>query len=127
MNLLPTLNQKNHTPRRSARLLATQASINVGGEALDGSRGVQTSKRVRAATNDTSVAINRQSLEIQSEPEVDDLLALKKNRTLRKEYVDPAHENTRPSKRKREPHLEPVYVIPDSVEKKKTTFRGRLG
>ena len=124
MNLLSTLNKKNYTLRRSARLLVAQG---VSFEPLDGSRGVQTSKRKCAATNDTSEAIDRPPLELQSEPEVDDSLALKKKRTLGKEHVDPAHENTRPSKRKRGPHLEPVYIIPDLVEKKKTTFRGRLG
>jgi hypothetical protein len=126
MNFLSTLNIKNNTLRRSARLLATQNIIDLGGEPLDRSRGVQTSKRKCAATNDASVAINRPPLELQSEPEVDDLLPLKKKRTLGKEHVDPDHENTRPSKRKRGPYLEPVYIIPD-VEKKKTTFRGRLG
>ena len=122
MKLLSTLNKKNYTLRRSARILATQG---VSGEPLDGSRGVQSSKRKCAATNDTSEAIDRPPLELQ--PEVDD--SLKKKRTLGKEHVDPAHEpeNTRPSKRKRGLHLEPVYIIPDLVEKKKTTFRGRLG
>jgi hypothetical protein len=106
------------TLRRSARLLATQG-INIGAvNELDGSRGVQTSKRKCA------VAINRPPLELQSEPEV---LALKEKRILGKEHVDPDHENTRPSKRKRGPLVEPVYIIPDVVEKKKTTFRGRLG
>jgi UV DNA damage endonuclease len=117
MNLLSTLNKKNYTLRRSARLLATQG-INVGGvNEPDGSRGIQTSKRKCA------VAINRPSLELQSEPE----LALKKKRILGKEHVDPDYEDTRPSKRKRGPQVEPVYIIPDLVEKKKTTFRGRLG
>ena len=121
MNLLSTLNKKNYTLRRSARLLATQSIIDVGGvnEPLDGS---QASKRKYAAT---SVAINRQTLELQSEPEADNL-NLKKKRALGKEHVDPDHEDTRPSKRKKGPHLEPVYVIP-AVEKKQTTFRGRLG
>lgn len=126
MNLLSTLNKKNYILRRSARLSATRGIIDVGGESLDGSRGVQTSKRKRAASNDASVAINRPPLERQSEPEVHDSLAPNKKRTLKKEHIDPAHENTRPSKRKRGPHLEPVYIIPD-LEKKKTTFRGRLG
>jgi hypothetical protein len=111
------LNKSNHSLRRSARLLATQASqgiIDVVGEPLDGSCGIQTSKR---ANNDTSVAINH----LRSEP---DLLALKKRKILGKEHVDPDHENARPSKRTRRP--EPVYIIPD-VEKKKTAFRGRLG
>ena len=116
MNLLSTLNKKNYTLRRSARLLATQAPPD----------GSQSSKRKCATNNDTSVAINRPPLELQSEPEIDDLLALKKRKTLGKEPVDPDHENTTPSKRKGGPYLEPVYIIPD-VEKKKTTFRGRLG
>ena len=129
MNLLSTLNKKNYSLRRSARLLATQASqciIDGGGEPLDVSRGIQTSKRKCAANNDTSVAIKRPPLESQSEPDVDDLRALKKKRILGKEHVDPDYENTRPSKRKREPYLEPAYIIPD-VERKKTTFTGRLG
>jgi hypothetical protein len=129
MNLLSTLNQKNYTLRRSARLLATQVSqnlIDIGGEPLDGSRGVQTSnlKPKCAANNDASEAVNRPPLELQSEPEIDDLVPLKKKRILGKDVPD--HENARPSKRKRGPHLEPVYIIPD-VEKKSTTFRGRLG
>ena len=124
MNLLSTLNKKNHTLRRSARLLATQGIINVGGvnEAPDGSRGVQTSKRKCAM----DITGNPPPLELQSEPEVDDLPALKEKRILGKEHVDPDYENTRPSKRKRGPLVETVYIIPD-VEKKKTTFRGRLG
>ena len=117
MNLLSTLNKKNYTLRRSARLLATQASQGIidagGGEFLNESRGIQTSKRKCSANNDTSVAIN---------PEDD----LKKKRILGKEHVDPDHEDTRPSKRKRGPYLEPVYIIPD-YERKKTTFKGRLG
>lgn len=103
MNLL---NQKNYTLRRSARLLATQVSQG-------------------APNNDTSEVINRPPLELQSEPEIDDSLPLKKKRIMGKD-VDPDHENARPSKRKRGPYLEPVYIIPD-VEKKRTTFRGRLG
>ena len=95
MNLLSTLNKKNYTLRRSARLLATQGIIGGVNEPLDGSRGVQTFKQKCAAT-----AINRPPLELQSEQEVDDLLALKKKRTLGKEHVDPDYENTRPSKRK---------------------------
>ena len=127
VNLLSTLNKKNYALRRSARLLA-QGIIDVGGEPLDGSRGVQTFKRKCVVTDDVSAAVNRPPLELQSEREVDDsdLLALKKKRTLGKEHVDPDDENTRPSKRKKGPHLEPVYIIP-VVEKKKTTFRGRLG
>jgi hypothetical protein len=119
-SLTQTMSMNLLTLRRSARLLATQG-INIGGvnEPLDGSRGLQTSKRKCA------VAINRPPLELQSEPEVDDLL--KKKRILGKEHVDPDPENTRPSKRKRGLLVEPVYIIPDIVEKKKTTFRGRLG
>jgi hypothetical protein len=120
INLLSTLNKKNYTLRRSARLLAT-IDVGHGGVNEPLSRGVQTSKRKCA------VAINRPPLELQSEPDVDDLLALKKRGILGKEHVDPDHENTRPSKRKRGPHVEPVYIIPNLVEKKKTTFRGRLG
>ena len=114
MNLLSTLNKKNYTLRRSARLLATQGIIDVGGvnKHLDESRGVPS----------CAVAINRPPL---AESEVDDLL--KKKRNLGKDNVDPDHENSRPSKRKRGPHVEPVYIVPDLVEKKKTTFRGRLG
>ena len=129
MNLLSTLKKKDYTPRRSARLLATQASHCISGESLDGSRNVQTSdlKRKCAANNYTSGAIIRSPLELQSEPEIDDLPPLKKKkRILGKEHVDPDHENARKSQRKRGPHLEPVHIIPD-VEKKRTTFRGRLG
>lgn len=123
MNLLSALNKKNYALRRSARLLAIQGIVGGVNEPLDGSRGVQASKRKCAAT---TVAINHPPLELQYEPEADDLLALKKKRTLGKEHVDPDHETTKPSKRKKGPHPEPVYIIP-AVEKKKTTFRGRLG
>lgn len=127
INLLSALNKKNYALRRSARLLATQGIVGGVNEPLpmDGSRGVQASNRKCAAT---TVAISRPPLELQSEPEADsdDLLALKKKRILGKEHVDPDYENTRPSKRRKGPHLEPVYIIP-AVEKKTTTFRGRLG
>ena len=110
MNLLSTLNQKNYTLRRSARLLATQLEVSQSANNHD--------------DTSASEAINRPPLELQSELEIDGLLPLKKKRILGKD--DPDYENARPSKRKRGPPPEPVYIIPD-VEKKRTTFRGRLG
>ncbi|KAF8813871.1 UV-endonuclease UvdE [Phlegmacium glaucopus] len=127
MNLLLSTMNKTSTLRRSARLLAVQ-----GGESQDGSRGVQTFKRKRAAPNDIYVTNNGKyclPLELKSEPKD----APKKTRTLKSVPavdVDPGYDNTGPSKgtkrHKRGPQPEPIYIIPD-VERKETTFKGRLG
>lgn len=115
----PLSKKPNHTNRRSARLLAAQSTIDVGGEPSNKSQTF--TKRKRTATNDTCGHT------------LNDLPAPKKKKTPKESVqvvdIDPDYESTGPSKgtqSKRGSQPEPVYIIPD-VEKKETTFKGRLG
>lgn len=113
----PLLKKPNHTNRRSARLLAAQSTIDAGGEPSNKTF----TKRKRSATNDTWGHT------------IDDLSAPKKKKTFKESVqivdIDPDYESTglsKETKSRRGSRPEPVYIIPD-VEKKETTFKGRLG
>lgn len=103
--------------RRSARI---QASLPNSGQG-------PSLKRKRIAKTE---AVTNESVLVSDEPSSNLLelpsLVKKVKKTMTKKSETTVSEAVPPSKRKRMPRPEPVYIISD-VEKKETTFRGRLG
>ncbi len=108
--------------RRSARLLTTSLETSVSFPALD-----PTLKRKRPV-NVVVINSDEGSSKLAEESVTNRPVKKRKNKATKKlETGDSVSEGTlTQQKRQRKLKPEPVYIIPD-VEKKETTFRGRLG
>ncbi|CAA7260569.1 unnamed protein product [Cyclocybe aegerita] len=133
--LVSSLNQVGQTLRRSGRLLSAAASSVQVQEtySADGPLVSRVSKRKRVETR--GVVVEGEAITVNATA-FDEAAALElpspKKKRSKKAKASPQNEGDEfvegaaKPKRKRAPIPEPVYVIPD-VEKKETTFKGRLG
>lgn len=129
----------NLATRRSTRLathLVTSAEVSIASYPEERSIASRTNKRERKHGKKDSAVQSEDGEVSDLTPLEEDILpsiplekGAKKRKKSKKEELSEENGEFSPKKsprKKREPMPEPIYVIPD-VEKKETTFKGRLG
>ena len=132
-NLASHLNQTDIALRRSTRLITTSQTIVERSTSIlpeKVSKRKRTAKKVLKVEEPGTGGLTRQAEGVTTieESDTEDTKPKKKARKLKPKADDSVEftDTTKKLKNTRTPKPEPVYVIPD-VEKKETTFKGRLG